>query len=74
MKKNVCKAILKVLGKIFGIFALVYGALFAVFFFDLDGKFLYYVWEPMMVKRYDKMERKDMTQTPYGPKENVSAE
>ncbi|MBR1759265.1 MAG: hypothetical protein IJ744_11170 [Lachnospiraceae bacterium] len=72
MKKAILKSIFKVIGKIFGIFALVYGALFAVFFFDLDGKFLYYVWEPMMVKRYDKMERTDMTQTPYGAKEPVS--
>jgi len=66
------KCIFKILGKILGIFALLYAALFAVFYFDLDGKFLYYVWEPMMVKRFDKMERKDMTQTPYGPKEDVS--
>lgn len=61
------KAILTVLG----VLAAIYAALFAVFFFDLDGKFLYYVFEPMMVKHYDKMERKDNTVTPYEMKENV---
>ena len=45
--------------------------LFTVFFFDLDGKFLYYVWEPMMIKRYDNMKRPDLTGTPYERKEPV---
>ena len=39
--------------------------LFVVFFFDLDGKFLFYVYEPFMKKHYDEMERKDMTKMPY---------
>ena len=63
----------KILLKIFGITALVYAGLFAVFFFDLDGKFIYYVFEPMMVKHYDRMERKDNTVTPYDMKEDVMA-
>ena len=48
--------------------ALAFGAnalLFVVFFFDLDGKFLFYVYEPFMKKHYDEMERRDMTKMPY---------
>ena len=47
---------------------LAFGAnalLFVVFFFDLDGKFLFYVYEPFMKKHYDEMPRKDMTKMPY---------
>ena len=62
----------KVIGRIIKILAVIYGVLFAVFYFDLDGKFLYYIFEPLMVKRFDKMERKDNTQTPYEMKESVS--
>ncbi|SFQ43503.1 hypothetical protein SAMN04487928_14612 [Butyrivibrio proteoclasticus] len=62
----------KIIFKILGIFAAIYGILFAVFYFDLDGKFLFYIWEPMMVKRFDNMKRKDNTLTPYSSKENVS--
>ncbi len=61
----------KVLLRVFGILAGLYALLFAVFFFDLDGKFMYYVWEPMMVKRFDNMKRPDNTGMPYGPKEDV---
>ena len=61
----------KLIFRILKIFAIAYGVLFAVFYFDLDGKFLYYVFEPMMVKHYDKMERKDNLVTPYDMKENV---
>ena len=42
-----------------------YAVLFAVFFFDLDGKFLFNVFEPFMKNHYDNMERKDMTKMPY---------
>ena len=42
-----------------------YVALFAVFFFDLDGKFLFNVFEPFMKKHYDNMERRDMLKVPY---------
>ena len=62
---------MKILWKIIKIAALVWCALFAVFYFDLDGKLLYYVWEPMMVKRFDKMRRKDATKTPYEQKADV---
>jgi len=57
--------------KLIGILGLIYAGLFVIFFFDLDGKFLYYVFEPFMVKHYDKMERKDNTATPYDMKEDV---
>lgn len=62
----------KVLLKILRIAGIAYVVLFLVFFFDLDGKFLYYVWEPNMVTHFDKMKRKDLTKTPYEKKENVS--
>ena len=45
--------LLKALIALFGANAL----LFVVFFFDLDGKFLFYVYEPFMKKHYDDMER-----------------
>ena len=63
------KALNKFLLKICGLVALVYGILFAVFYFDLDGKFMYYIWEPFMIKRFDNMKRKDKTLTPYGRKD-----
>jgi hypothetical protein len=47
---------------------LAFGAnalLFVVFFFDLDGKFLFYIYEPFMKKHYDEMPRRDMTKMPY---------
>ena len=64
----------KVIFTILKLLALVYAALFAVFYFDLDGKLMYYVVEPFMVKRFDKMERQDNTKTPYEMKENVQPE
>ena len=62
---------MKVIFKILKIFALVYAALFAVFYFDLDGKLLYYVVEPFMIKRFDNMKRQDNLGTPYAPKDKV---
>ena len=55
----------KAIKKIIGILAAVYAALFAVFYFDLDGKLLYYVVEPFMIKRFDNMERRDPMSVPY---------
>ncbi len=63
--------ILKFFFKLLGIAGAIYAALFAVFYFDLDGKFLYYIWEPLMVKRFDNMERPDTTAMPYSMKESV---
>ena len=51
---------------------LFYGILFLIFFFDLDGKLLYYFWEPNAISHFDKMKRKDNTKTPYAQKKNVS--
>ena len=58
--------LLKLLLKLLGIGLGALAVLFVVFFFDLDGKFLYYVVEPLLVKHYDKMERKDtLEDSPY---------
>ena len=54
--------------KLLKAFIALFGAnalLFVVFFFDLDGKFLFYVYEPFMKKHYDNMPRRDMTTMPY---------
>ena len=40
-------------------------ALFVVFFFDLDGKLLFNVVEPLLKKHYDNMDRKDTLKAPY---------
>ena len=50
---------LKTIGKIFAGMAALYAGLFAVFFFDLDGKLLFHRVEPLLVKHYDKMKRRD---------------
>ena len=65
------KAIGKFFFKLLGFAAIVYGILFAVFYWDLDGKFLYYIWEPLMIKRFDNMKRTDNTTTPYSMKDPV---
>ena len=57
MKAKILKALLMALG--------VNAALFAVFFFDLDGKLLYYVVEPFLCRHYDKMQREDVTKRAY---------
>ncbi|MBR6380905.1 MAG: hypothetical protein IKS07_04435 [Lachnospiraceae bacterium] len=67
------KKLWKFLGKVLRVLAIVYAILFAVFYFDLDGKFMYYIWEPMMVKRFDNMKRKDNTDMPYAKKDNVAS-
>lgn len=56
---KVLKITLKVILKLAAIAGIIYSALFAVFYFDLDGKLMYYVVEPLLCKHYDKMERKD---------------
>lgn len=58
---KICKKLLK----IFVIAFLANAALFAVFFFDLDGKLLFNVVEPFLKKHYDDMDRKDTLKTPY---------
>ena len=56
--------------KITAIAAAVYGLLFAVFYFDLDGKLLLYVWEPLICRHYDRIKRRDNTKTPYDMKKD----
>ncbi len=51
--------VFKILWKVLLLLAAVYAALFAVFYFDLDGKLLFYQVEPFLVKHYDKMPRRD---------------
>ena len=55
----------KIIKKTVGVLAAAYAGLFAVFYLDLDGKLLYYVVEPFMVKRFDNMERRDPMSVPY---------
>ena len=62
------KKALKVLAKIAAIGGAVYAALFAVFYFDLDGKALFRFVEPALVKHYDNMPRLDPRTRPYGDK------
>lgn len=57
--------VLKLICKLVGIGLVAYAALFAVFYFDMDGKALFYGVEPFLVRHYDSMERKDMTKNPY---------
>ena len=58
---KICKALLKV----FVIAFLANAALFAVFFFDLDGKLLFNVVEPFLKKHYDNMPRNDALKNAY---------
>ena len=51
--------------KLLGIFVLLNGLLFVVFFFDLDGKLLFNVVEPFLKKHYDNMPRRDRLQEAY---------
>ena len=59
------RKVLKILKKVLFIGLGVYAALFAVFFFDLDGKALFYGVEPFLCCHYDRMERRDPLKQPY---------
>ena len=72
MKKTIVKKCLKALWFLLKVAGFAYLILFIVFFFDLDGKLLYHVVEPNMNEHFNKMERPDLTGTPYGPKEPVN--
>ena len=56
---------MKILSKVLLIGLGIYAALFAVFFFDLDGKALFYGVEPFLNKHYDRMERRDPLKMTY---------
>lgn len=63
---------MKFIFKILKIFATVFAVLFAVFYFDLDGKLLFYVYEPAMCKHYDNIEgRRVITDIPYEMKNDI---
>ena len=55
------KKVLKVLGMGLS----VYFVAFLAFILDLDGKLLFYLYEPIVTKHFDDMPRKDMTKMPY---------
>ena len=59
------KKVLKILSKVLLIGLGIYAALFAVFFFDLDCKALFYGVEPFLNKHYDRMERRDPLKMTY---------
>ena len=56
---------LKAAAKVLGLLAALYAGLFAVFFFDLDGKLLFYKVEPLLAKHYDRMKRRDPLSVDY---------
>ena len=58
---KICKFFLK----LFAIVFVANAALFAVFWFDLDGKLLFNVVEPFLKNHYDNMKRKDVLTMPY---------
>ena len=53
------------LSKVLKISLGVYSALFVVFLFDLDGKLIKYLVEPIFLKHYDDMPRRDVTKDEY---------
>ena len=55
----------RIVKKTLGIGALAYAGLFCVFYFDLDGKLLYYFVEPFMKNHFDNMKRRDPHDVPY---------
>ena len=59
------RKVLKILKKITLFGMGVYAGLFAVFFFDLDGKALFYGVEPFLSRHYDRMERRDPLKQKY---------
>ena len=57
--------LIKTIKRIVGLLAAIYAGLFCVFYFDLDGKLLYYVVEPFMKNHFDNMKRRDPHTVPY---------
>lgn len=64
-KAKKARKVRRLIGKVVGTAAGVYAGLFCVFYFDLDGKLLYYVVEPFMKNHFDNMERRDPHTVPY---------
>lgn len=59
------RRIKRFVGRLIGALVAIYAGLFCVFYFDLDGKLLYYVVEPFMKNHFDNMERRDPHTVPY---------
>ncbi len=59
------KSVLKALKILFFACTGLYLVLFLVFWFDLDGKALFYGVEPFLKNHYDKMKRKDPLEKVY---------
>lgn len=64
-KDKKCCFIWKLFRKLLGIAFIAFAAIFAIFWFDLDGKLMFYVVEPFLKKHYDNMERKDTLKAAY---------
>ena len=68
MCKKCCKTgkfLFKLLRPVLKIAGIAYLILFIVFFFDLDGKLIKYLVEPIFLKHYDDMPRRDVTKDEY---------
>ena len=59
------KKVWKIVGTVLLAAVGVYALLFAVFFFDLDGKLIFRKVEPLLVKHYGKMERREVASVAY---------
>ena len=59
------KNFIRNLFKLLTLGGIVYAILFIVYYFDLDGKLLFRVVEPTLVKHYDAMERRNPLEVPY---------
>ena len=70
-KARRAKKFRKFVGRTVGTLTAVYAGLFCVFYFDLDGKLLYYVVEPFMKNHFDNMKRRDPHTVPYEQIEDV---
>ncbi len=64
-KEDIMNKVGKFALKALGGAAAAYAGLFAVFYFDLDGKILFNVVEPLLCKHYDRIERKDPLSVAY---------
>lgn len=59
------KHMMTMLKTVLGAGSVLYVLLFLVFYFDLGGKLVFHVVEPMLCKHYENMPRRDMTKMPY---------
>ncbi len=64
-KAKKAKKVRRFVRRTVGTLAAAYAGLFLVFYYDLDGKLLYYVVEPFMKSHFDNMERRDPHTVPY---------